>query len=244
MALGHVGGPALPLGVQVGHGVDGGYARAQRVVGAGQQFRPPRRHPGPGVQQRDVGLPAVERPVQSGQVSDLQGENDQPGRGGQEHHHRRSCARRHVETKREQRGAGRDEGRRRAVRLERPQQQREAQVDRAQPGDKLAQQDRGPLHGQQPVPAPEVVDAPDGHLEDAVDAPVGEPGQPAAYRPGHDQRSDHAGPDHQHQPTTGHRGDYAAPGRHDHGFSSGVLRGVERGAVVELSVPRPVRPGR
>ncbi len=123
VALGHVRGPSFPLGVQVRHRVDGGHTRAQPVVGAGQQLRPPGRHPGPGVQQRDLSLAPVERRVQGGQVGDLQGDDDQAGGGGQKHQHRRDRALGYVEAQGEQGRAGRDEGGGRPMGFERPQQQ-------------------------------------------------------------------------------------------------------------------------
>jgi hypothetical protein len=61
MALGEVGRPALPVLVQAGQRVDRRGARAQSVVSAGQQLRPPGRDTGPRVQQRHVVLAPVER---------------------------------------------------------------------------------------------------------------------------------------------------------------------------------------
>ena len=45
VALRDVGGPALPLGVQIRHGVQGRHVGAQRVMGAREQLRAPGRNP-------------------------------------------------------------------------------------------------------------------------------------------------------------------------------------------------------
>jgi hypothetical protein len=64
-------------------------------MGAGEQFRSPGGKATPCVEQRDLGLPPVERGVQGRQVADLERHDDQPGAGGEED----------------------DQGRRRALRL-------------------------------------------------------------------------------------------------------------------------------
>ena len=124
MAFRHVGRPALPSGVQIGQGVEGGHARPEGVVGSSQQFGTPGGDTGPGVEQRHLGLPAVEGPVQGRQVGDLQRDDDQAGRGGDVDNDLGSAARRDREPEGEQRRARECERRCDAARYERPEQER------------------------------------------------------------------------------------------------------------------------
>ena len=78
MALRQVGGPPLPLEVELAH--HGAVVLgAEPEAGAGQDLGAPRRRAGPAGQQRHLGLAAVERGVQGGQVADLQGDDDEAG---------------------------------------------------------------------------------------------------------------------------------------------------------------------
>ena len=199
MALRHVGGPAFPLGIQIGQRIDGRDARSQGVVGPRQQLRPPGRNAGPRVQQRHVGFPPVERRVQDRQVGDLQGDDHQAGSGGNEHDRRGCRAGRNREPEGEHRGPGDGEGRRNAALLERPQQQHVAEEGDPQPGDQLREQDRGSLGGKHLVTPPVIGDGAGYEPEHPVHAPVHPPCQPAADLAGHDQGPDDAGPCREHE---------------------------------------------
>ena len=235
MALRHVGGPAFPLGIQIGQRVDGRDARSQGIVGPRQQLRPPGRDAGPRVQQRHVGFPPVERRVQDRQVGDLQGDDHQAGSGGDEHDRRGCRAGRNREPEGEHRGPGDGEGRRNAALLERPQQQHVPEEGDRQPGDQLREQGRRGLGREHQVTPLMLMDGAGYQLEHPVHAPVRPPCQPAADRAGHDQGPDDAGPRREHERQADGGGHPAASERDHHG----VLLG-RSGAMPNLL--RPARP--
>ena len=124
------------------------------VVAAGEQFGSPRGHPGSGVQQRHERFAPVEGGVERGEVADLQGHRAQTEEGGEVAVN--PCPGAHVAAPGNpactatdpacSNGAGQP-----GVTHERPQQQREADLEGRQPRDDLQDELDRSLGGQNPI---------------------------------------------------------------------------------------------
>ena len=212
-----------------------------------QQFRAPGRNTAPRVQQRHLGFPPVERRVQRRQVGDLQRDDHQTGRRGQEHDHRRHRSGWHGEAQGEQRGPGVDEGGHHATGGERPQHEGEPDIGNSQPYGQLEHQDRRCLRGEQPVTVFVFGDVLDRQVVGTVDNPVHVPCQPAGDQPRHNQRPDDAGTRQEHKQAADNRGRDTPRHWHHHGvllLLPAPMAEVVRISMAYLGCAVPVSGGR
>jgi hypothetical protein len=189
VALGDVGRPLLPLGVQLREVVDD----VDGLVPA-QDLGPPRGRARAALQHRHERLAPVERGVERREVGDLQRDHDQAGESGEHVDGRRRGLAGPGEAEREERRARLLERRQKRHVLDRVEDQRVAEQERRDPGHEQRQQRDGALEDEDVVLLVVVVEPVGDQQEQSPDRPPDVRRDPRRQAARDHQRVEHPDP--------------------------------------------------